>query len=54
MKLENLDGIFFDGRIIDVKSSSLEMLEQALEKARKQRVEKILQIANIVEQSKQQ
>lgn len=54
MKLESLDGIFFDGRVIDVKASSLEILEQTLEKARNKRVEKILEIANIVEQSKQQ
>ena len=54
MKLEELDGIFADGRIIDVKSASIEMLEQTLEKIRLQRVEKIQEIANIVEQAKQQ
>ncbi len=54
MKLESLDGIFFDGRVIDVKSSTLEVLEKTLEKARSERVEKILEIANIVEQIKQQ
>lgn len=54
MKLENLDGIFADGRIIDVKTTSVDVLEKTLEKVRQERVAKIQDIANIVEQAKQQ
>ena len=53
MKLEELDGVFVDGRIIDVSSTSIEVLEQTVEKIRMQRVQKIEEIANIVEQIKQ-
>lgn len=52
MRLEDLNGIFVDGRVVDLQSTSIEMLENMLEKVRMQRVEKIQKIANIVEENK--
>lgn len=53
MYLEDLGEVFADGRIINIKSASIELLENSLKKVREQRVEKIQAIADIVNQIQQ-